>query len=129
MRRYDDLISVQRGPMSSLAAHQGATPPPAEAADEGPAHFVWRDRVWRVCAVVAHWVETGAWWEHPDLLALLGTGSEPTDDGAGSSVAALLGEREVWRVDAERGRGGRRGVFDLSFDWSTGEWRLTRCMD
>ena len=55
----------------------------------------------------------------------------------------LLAEREVWRVEATpRGRAvaippttddpDRRpgfGVFDLTFSWSTGGWRLTGCGD
>ena len=48
--------------------------------------------------------------------------------------ADLLVEREVWRVEASRGRavatepdGG--GVFDLSFDWNDGTWLLVGCVD
>ncbi len=123
MRRYDDLVHVRRGLVQGV---------------EAPEQFVWRDRLWRVGAVVAHWVETGPWWESRDVEALLGAetaliGARGRDAGgrdAGPvSVASLLAEREVWRVDAARGRGGSPGVFDLSFDWSTGEWRLIRCLD
>ncbi len=48
----------------------------------------------------------------------------------------LLGERELWRVEAAAGmapvdddgdHGG--GVFDLSFDWSDGTWQLVGCVD
>jgi hypothetical protein len=38
-------------------------------------------------------------------------------------------ERDVWRVEAGRGPGIGRGVFDLVFDWTDGSWRLTRCLD
>jgi hypothetical protein len=45
----------------------------------------------------------------------------------------LLTERELWRVEAGRGRprhgDGDTGVFDLSFDWSEGRWTLTGCDD
>jgi hypothetical protein len=45
----------------------------------------------------------------------------------------LAAEREVWRVEASRGRlsaeGGGGGVFDLLFDWAEGTWRLARCLD
>ena len=48
--------------------------------------------------------------------------------------ADLLAERELWRVEASRGRavatepdGG--GVFDLSFDWNDGTWLLVGCAD
>ena len=111
MRRYDDLVEVRKG------------------ADEDPEQFLWRGKLWQVREVVAHWVETGAWWtrrstDQPDLLA----------------------EREVWRVTAARGRvaalqaaehggpGGAGadlgyGVFDLVFSWSAGSWQLVRAMD
>jgi hypothetical protein len=46
--------------------------------------------------------------------------------------AALSVERELWRVEATRGRVHGTGVFDLCFDWSatagTG-WTLTRALD
>lgn len=36
------------------------------------------------------------------------------------------GRAEVWRVRAARRADGvpRAGVFDLAFDWATGDWRL-----
>ena len=41
----------------------------------------------------------------------------------------LGAECDVWRVEAGRGPGIGRGVFDLVFDWADGSWRLTRCLD
>lgn len=52
---------------------------------EAPEQFLWRSKLWVVREIVGHWIETGAWWEQ-------------------SSVADLLGEQEVWRVAAGRGR-------------------------
>ncbi|MCW2735402.1 DUF6504 family protein [Nocardioides sp.] len=108
MRQYDDPVEVRRG----------------EAED--PDQFLWRGRLWKVRAVVAHWVETGPWWQ----------GS--TGGGATDPVA----ERELWRVEAGRGvqavasRHARPddeqetyGVFDLSFDWTDGRWQLVGCLD
>ncbi len=113
MRRYDDLVDVVRGQVDNL---------------EAPEQFVWRERLWRVCAVVSSWVETGTWWEHRDVSALLGVWTAG-EGSAAVSVASLLGGREVWRVEAARGRLGTRAVVDLSFDWSSGSWRLGRCLD
>jgi Family of unknown function (DUF6504) len=55
---------------------------------------------------------------------------------AGHRVGAdLLAERELWRVEAARGRLARfmgphaSGVFDLCFDWAAGQWTLTRTLD
>ena len=132
MRRYDDPVDVRRG---QVAAGAGDT----AVLVEGPEQFLWRGRLWRVSAVVAHWVETGAWWQSGRVHAVLGAdepeGSE-TGSGTGGLSGDLSGEREVWRVEADRGRSaapvdGRpgRGVFDLVLDWSDGTWRLTRCLD
>ena len=103
MRQYDDPVEVRRG----------------EAED--PDQFLWRGRLWKVRAVVAHWVETGPWWQ-----------------GDTRYVTDLVAERELWRVEAGRGIPDGRaqvgeqpsyGVFDLSFDWTDGRWQLVGCLD
>jgi len=95
MRQYDDPVEVRRG----------------EAED--PDQFLWRGRLWKVRAVVAHWVETGPWWQ--------------------GAVPDLVAERELWRVEAGRGvqvaDTETYGVFDLSFDWTDGRWQLVGCQD
>jgi hypothetical protein len=131
MRRYDDPVDVRRG---QVAGAGGGT----SVLVEGPAQFLWRGRLWRVTAVVAHWVETGAWWQSSGVHAVLGA-DEQEAGSPGSPVGAdLAAEREVWRVEADRGMAsvrddgeGRpgRGVFDLVFDWAEGAWRLSRCLD
>ena len=110
MRQYDDPVEVRRG----------------EAED--PDQFLWRGRLWKVRVVVAHWVETGPWWQ---------TGSDRGDGGSGGgsggAVADLVAERELWRVEAGRGMQAAGqdtyGVFDLSFDWTDGRWQLVGCLD
>ncbi len=96
MRQYDDPVEVRRGE------------------SEGPEQFLWRGRLWKVRAVLAHWVETRPWWQ---------------ESGSGDPVA----ERELWRVEAARGRDllglDVAGVFDLSFDWTDGCWQLVGCAD
>ncbi len=137
MRRYDDTIEVRRGLVNGT---------------EAPEQFLWRGRLWLVHDVVAHWVETGAWWEQGQVRSLLGTedaapagttsaGGIPADAAAGDtggwSGGDLLGEREVWRVGAASGRAGysagvasgQRGIFDLVFDWGAGQWRLQHSVD
>jgi hypothetical protein len=127
MRRYDDPVEVRKGMV-------GGT--------EGPEQFLWRGRLWKVSGVVAHWVETGPWWQSAGVHAVLGseTGSEVGSEtgsrqGLGGSVTVqhdLAAEREVWRVEAARGlaaTGAGRGVFDLVFDWAQGSWQLARCLD
>lgn len=125
MRRYDDPVEVRKGMV-------GGT--------EGPEQFLWRGRLWKVCDVVAHWVETGPWWQSAGVHAVLGS-EEPaagstTGGGAVAVQQDLAAEREVWRVEAARGLaaaggvdGAGRGVFDLVFDWAEGSWQLARCMD
>jgi hypothetical protein len=128
MRRYDDPVEVRRGMVTGPGGAQ-----------EGPEQFLWRGRLWKVHDVVAHWVETGAWWRSAGARAVLG--ADPAEDAGGTAVAVqaplygeLSAEREVWRVEADRGlaaarTGTGRGVFDLTFDWADGSWRLTRCAD
>ncbi len=111
MRRYDDPVEVRKG------------------ADEDPDQFLWRGRLWQVREVVAHWVETGAWWARRT--------ADQTGPGGGVDTD-LLREREVWRVTAARGRVAALqspehdpgfGVFDLVFSWSEGSWQLVRALD
>jgi hypothetical protein len=128
MRRYDDPVHVRRG----------RVPDAGGDLVEGPEQFVWRERLWIVHAVLAQWVETGPWWRSGGVHAVLGM--EEADPGPGSrsatatqapaaAVVDLVAEREVWRVEASRGRASGLGVLDLVFDWADGSWRLIRCLD
>jgi hypothetical protein len=129
MRQYDDPVEVRRG----------------EAED--PDQFLWRGRLWKVRTVLAHWVETGPWWQAPGVRAVIGS-DDPVapvapDAGLrspGGLATDLLVERELWRVEAGRGHAGSHltdheaggdghGVFDLSFDWEAGSWQLVGCLD
>jgi hypothetical protein len=110
VRRYDDPVEVRKGMVTGM---------------EGPEQFLWRGRVWKVRAVVAHWVETGPWWQSTGVQAVVGS-DEPTPEA--TPATDLLVERELWRVEAGRGADGG-GVFDLSFDWSDGHWQLVGCAD
>jgi hypothetical protein len=114
MRRYDDPVEVRRG------------------AQEAPEQFLWHGRLWRVRSVLAHWVETGAWWTGGEVRSVIG--SDDARDSTGSAGAALappdlLAERDVWRVEAARGAQDPGGVLDLAFDWGDGGWRLVGCLD
>ncbi len=108
MRRYDDPVEVRR---------DGAA---------RPEQFLWHGRLWKVRAVLAHWVETGPWWQSGRARAVLGT--DAGTPGSGVSSGDLLAEREVWRVEAGGGTGSD-GVFDLAFGWDDGSWLLLRCAD
>lgn len=120
MRRYDDRIEVRAGIVDGM---------------EGPAQFVWRDQLWQVRAVVSHSVDTPPWWNQPAVQGLLGLHEDDRAGGAGAravpvgSVASLMAEREVWLVEASRGRLGVRGVLELVHESASGQWRLTGCED
>lgn len=124
MRRYDDPVEVRKGMVGG---------------NEGPEQFLWRGRLWKVSDVVAHWVETGPWWQSSGVHAVLGSDEatgEPDEGGAVAVQQDLAAEREVWRVEAARGLaaartsgGAGKGVFDLVFDWAEGSWQLARCVD
>jgi hypothetical protein len=131
MRRYDDPVETRMGQVSGV---------------EGPEQFLWRGRLWKVRSVLAHWVETGPWWQSGSARAVIGS-DEPATPATGAAgdrrsslsgpPADLLGERELWRVEAGRGpvggagdgTGDGGGVFDLAFDWSDGRWALVGCAD
>jgi Family of unknown function (DUF6504) len=133
MRRYDDPVETRMGLISEV---------------EGPEQFLWRGRWWKVRAVVAHWVETGPWWQSGRARAVVGS-DEPASALHSADLCApdLLAEREMWRVEAGLGPvstvqagvrvapgdpdapGDPGGVFDLAFDWSDGRWALVGCAD
>ncbi len=109
MRRYDDPVEVR-------------------LASESPHQFVWRGRLYVVGAVLAHWVEVGAWWRIRDTEGL--------------PVAAHATGRQVWRVEARAGRSSTDGVYDLSHDLAHDDafdragharsrktWSLARALD
>ena len=53
----------------------------------------------------------------------------PTTGEARPGIATLDGEREIWRVEASRGRAAGSGIYDLCFDWTAGGWTLLRAQD
>lgn len=109
MRRYDDPVDVRKG-------------------GEAPEQFLWRGRLWKVREVVAHWVETGSWWQSGGVRTALGI-DDPGPVPTAGAVPDLLAERELWRVTAGVGASGSPGIFDLAFDWSDGSWQLVGCVD
>ena len=134
MRRYEDPVEVRRGRVEATLG-----PGTDSGADErAPAQFLWHGRLWKVRAVLAHWVETGPWWSSPGVRAVIGSeGGVAVDEPepVPRPLGDLLTERELWRVEAGRGRavgdleGDTGGVFDLAFDWADGCWQLVGCMD
>jgi hypothetical protein len=79
-----------------------------ECGPGGPLRFRREGRPYLVLAVLAHWVESGAWWVHG------GTSSTPQ-------------ERQVWRVEVRAEGHDTTGVHDLMHDGRT--WRLIRTLD
>jgi hypothetical protein len=125
MRRYDDPVEVRVG---------------AATDERAPDQFLWHGRLWKVRSVLAHWVETGSWWSSPGVRAVIGSEGQVVEDDPEPTpmqpVGDLLTERELWRVEAGRGRRvgpdgepDPGGVFDLAFDWADGRWQLVGCVD
>jgi len=119
MRRYDDPVEVRRGPITGQMAAQitgQITGQTLTEQDEGPEQFLWRGRLWKVRAVLAHWVETGAWWQSSAAREAIGT--EGADGGPGPAVAGragdLLAERELWRVEAAAGMTGAQAQTETT---------------
>ncbi|WP_082563518.1 MULTISPECIES: DUF6504 family protein [unclassified Nocardioides] len=117
MRRYDDPVEVRRG-MVGQAGRQV----------EAPEQFLWRGKLWKVRDVVAHWVETGPWWQSAGVRAVIGSDDDGAEGDLATLGADLLAEREMWRVEAGNGMTGG-GVFDLAFSWADGNWQLLGCAD
>ncbi|MGW7685695.1 DUF6504 family protein, partial [Kribbella sp. NPDC054772] len=55
MWEFDDAVEVHSVSVDGL---------------ETPDQFLWRGRLWRVCAVRSQWTETAVWWER----GIIGTG-------------------------------------------------------
>ena len=121
-RRYADPIDVQR------AVQDGQVTPTS---------FLWRGRLYLVRGVLGHWWERRPWWTaaagravhgeavHGEADALV-IGPDP---GAGAGT-----DREVWRVEASRGRSFGTGVYDLCTAGTGpagagGGWHLIRVVD
>lgn len=51
-----------------------ADPVDVQRRDGSPVAFCWRGRVYLVQGVLAHWLETGPWWQSASVRALLTTG-------------------------------------------------------
>jgi hypothetical protein len=137
-RRYADPVDVRRAAGRAVGTSLHA--------DDAPAEFVWRGRLYSVRAVLGHWMEAGGWWRHMPMgrqeaerhLPMgreaerhLPMGRPEAEGHAGPDRGGVVdeGEQEIWRVEARPGRGGSLGVFDLRFDWSGGGWTLARAHD
>ena len=133
MRRYDDPVDVRKGWVTGV---------------EGPEQFLWHGRLWKVRAVLAHWVETAPWWQSSGVRTVVGSEeaapdptvemtSPTTGPTGGVTGGDLLVERALWGLEGGGGRaagGGPddvlgNGVFDLSFDGAAGAWLLVGCAD
>ena len=136
MRRYDEPIEVKPGLV---------------AGEEGPAHFLWRNRIWSVREIEGRWLETGEWWDGPAARAVRGDVlSDPGPDHRGGRRAQPAradrvprddpeadhdagddpsDEHEVWRVVAAPGRSAEHGVCELAHASGTGRWRLRTLFD
>lgn len=99
-RRYDEPVQVD---------HR----------DNAPIAFVRRHRGYVIRTVLAHWWETGAWWDKPAADA--GGGLRAPDEIADD-------ERELWRVEAAA-PGRSPVVVELAHSWATGRWTLAAVLD
>ena len=96
-RRYDERVQVD---------HR----------DNEPVAFVRRQRGYVVRAVLAHWWETGPWWQAADIA------DEARTEGVHDD------ERELWRVEAVA-PGRSPVVLELAHFWSTGRWTVAAVLD
>jgi hypothetical protein len=99
-RRYADPVDVQRAVQDGQAT---------------PTSFLWRGRLYVVREVLGHWWERRPWWTTAAGRAVHGESELLVTEGsADADLGADLGaDREVWRVEASRGRSFGSGVYDL----------------
>lgn len=139
VRRYEEPVEVRPAPDG-----------------ERPGSFLWHGRLYVVRDVLGHWQERRAWWASAAARAVHGVDAAgagaPVADGVVDGAAdgpdgpdgevrgprvAVAPEREVWRVEASRGRVHGSGVFDLCREvvaevGASGRpqaWRLVRVAD
>lgn len=125
VRRYEEPVEVRPAPDG-----------------ERPGSFLWHGRLYVVRDVLGHWRERQAWWAsgaaravHGDAAAADPPEVDDQDEVRGPRVM-LEPEREVWRVEASRGRVHGTGVFDLCHEvvaelgpGRADTWRLLRVAD
>lgn len=121
MRRCHDPITVRLGE-------------PVGVSGCAVSEFIWRQRLWKVRGVEAAWVESAPWWLGPQVRAVRGDhATNPgSRDEAGSAGGDdddddLLGEQQVWRVQA--GNGVSEGVFELALTARDATWMLRSVVD
>jgi len=103
MRNYDEPVDVVQGRVEVSAAG-GAT-----TWQEAPERFRWRGRLLLVQAVLARWVETGAWWDAPQVRAVRGDDALVMARGRTTDRGRTHEGRSALTVTAETR--GRRGAF------------------
>ena len=110
---------------------------PAGQQAAAPSQFIWRQRLWQVLAVQRTWTEAGAWWDDPRVRRARGQdvarrwsddrgGPDPPREPAAPD-GDLLGDQQVWRVEASAGASDEVGVYELACRGS--DWRLRTVID
>ncbi|GAA3861138.1 DUF6504 family protein [Tessaracoccus defluvii] len=85
-----------------------------------PRQFIWRDRLLLVKEVQGRWNRAAPWWTGPRVRAARG-------EEIAAAEGDLLGEREIWRVEAGNGR--QRGVYELARTVDSEDWVLQAVLD
>ena len=117
MRQINESIES----LTPLATSEGSTSDASSALSGHPVPsapplaFRWRGRRYVVGSVLAHWVETGAWWSASAVPPVI---DQPPADP----------ERWLWRVEADS-RGRQTGVFDLCLERDRERWSLHAIYD
>lgn len=117
VRLVEESIEVRLGePQRTEADRQRGARQQGEGG-VAPEQFLWRGRLYRVIEVVDHWQERHPWWRA----------------AAEQPLAQVPLARDVWRVEASRGRSSTPGVYDLGVDGGPSTapsgWLLLRTQD
>ncbi len=88
--------------------------------------------------MLAHWVETGPWWQSTGARAVIGSEDAAAETetrgprprwATCSPSASCGGSRPAAAGLTTDGEPDGGGVFDLAFDWADGRWTLVGCTD
>lgn len=89
--------------------------------EQCPEQFLWKGRLYLVRSVLGKWLEREVWWTGAGLRSRTGPEGE---------LELVAPEREVWRVEASRGRCFDVGVYELSCDNGPDRrWQLVQVGD
>lgn len=143
VHRYLDRIAVRLEPGAEDGGNAGneGDAIPVDSVRPGT-QFIWRNRLYVVREVLAHWSESTPWWQpvSAEVLGVAGGVAVGGSAAGGSAGGARAGSAsttvQVWRVVAGIGRRHPAGAVldllrhaDCAGPAGSAQWQLARAID